>query len=139
VVKQVRCHTRMRLKYALTREALINVYAPYLASNERRVRDVHQGTVFFSTPHPTYSRRDDWVKLNHILKVGLHFDKSRILEAELERTIVANISNIFEQRITETPVLSICETKATKISTGFFDSSKFVVGIDTLTMVLRPY
>lgn len=106
----------------------MRVYRPYAPPTERGIRQGHFGTLFIGTPHPTYSRRNAWHKLILILH-KLKLSRLQRSQAELESTIVANISQQFERSVIDTHVASIYETQVTKVSSGLFDSEKFVVSI----------
>ncbi|RWA08816.1 hypothetical protein EKO27_g6291 [Xylaria grammica] len=110
----------------IVKQALINVHEQN-APERRLICDLHRATVFFGTPHPTYSRRTDWFKLIHILGTVLKLSRIQRSQAELEATIVANISKRFEACVTDTPIISIYENRVSKIRIGLLDSEKFVV------------
>lgn len=109
------------------RQAMISLYDTYLPPGRRHIRDVHSGTIFIGTPHPTYAKRSEWFKLNLVLRAGLKLSRIRLAHAELEAATVANISRRLEQSRIDEPILSFCEKRKTKIYGRFFVSEKHVV------------
>ncbi|KAK0615089.1 hypothetical protein B0T17DRAFT_646451 [Bombardia bombarda] len=72
----------------LVKEALANIYNSHQTASHRKIRDFHRGTVLFGTPHPTNDRPD----------------------TELEVVRVAKISQNFQERLREKPVVSLVDS-----------------------------
>lgn len=114
-----------RHRRTLTKAEVLNrVFTPSLCTDELKIYDIYRGSILFGTPHPTRAKVESWSKLNRILKLGPHCDKTQILRAEAERQVLLNVSKTFAERLTDFPVLTICESKKTNVSNGLFGSSR---------------
>ncbi|KAF4633455.1 hypothetical protein G7Y89_g4662 [Cudoniella acicularis] len=88
----------------------------------------HIGTVFLGTPHPTFGQKNQWLRLSFILQTSSNkYAKALLAQAEIEAAIIANISLKFEQAGIEERIISVFETKPTKLSDGLFKSRKEIL------------
>jgi hypothetical protein len=85
------------------------------------------GLVFFGTPHPSFRHRDKWINLGYILKLKTKIKREVLAQAEQGWPTVASVSKAFEECGLETSVITVYETKISKLSSGVFKSRKEIV------------
>lgn len=85
----------------------------------QRFLNVSSGLVFFGTPHPNFNHKEQWFRLGLMLRSHPRISKLMRSQAELEANILAYVTQEFDQIDIDTPVISVFETKATKINEGF--------------------
>jgi len=85
------------------------------------------GLVFLGTPHTTKTWRDNWGSLSLILRDFFRLSGHTLTEAEHESATVVNTSEKFEESASDIPILSVYETKETKIGDSLFRSKKILV------------
>ncbi|GES60666.1 tetratricopeptide repeat-domain-containing protein [Aspergillus terreus] len=83
-----------------------------------RVLNIIAGVVFFGTPHPRTKEDKEWWRLTALLKLVGGLPKSFIGQSEADANAAARICEDFEQSGLEATVLTIYETKQTKVKTS---------------------
>jgi hypothetical protein len=72
------------------------------------------GIAFLSTPHNTLDTTNAWQRAVSILRSNLRVDPEKLMTSE-DATLLANVSYRFEQMDLACPILSVFETKPTKV------------------------
>ena len=93
----------------------------------QRILGLCSGTVFLGTPHPSFRRQEEWLRLSFILRASSKYSKGLLAQAEIEGPVVANLSLKFQQAGLEHAIVSVYETRSTKIPDGFFRSRRELV------------
>lgn len=88
----------------------------YYEENVKLLLDAQSGIVFISTPHLTYSRQDYWQRVNSVLRSCPGYSK---WQSQNEIATIANVCAKFENAQVENPILSVYETKETKVGEGW--------------------
>jgi len=91
------------------------------------ILDLIAGIVFFGTPHTKKNRPESWAQLTKLLKYTGNFAKRFLVQSELDALAAASLSEDFEQSGIEAPVLSIYETKSTRVKEGFWPFRQEVI------------
>jgi hypothetical protein len=79
-------------------------------------------------PHPTFEKQHEWPKMSLLLKSTTKLGRKEIDRHAQHVHAVARVSQLFESSNIEIPILSIWETKATKINSKFLSSKREIVG-----------
>jgi len=87
-------------------------------ADRKLIMELHAGTIFLGTPHPTYNERSRWTALSLLLQHSLKLPKHIILQTENNAAAMANISLKFEEAGILARVLSLFETQPSKVSSG---------------------
>ncbi|KAK1834717.1 hypothetical protein QBC39DRAFT_8629 [Podospora conica] len=82
------------------------------------------GIVFLGTPHTTKHGKERWRSLTLLLHHCFQLSRQAMSQAELKYDLVADISEQFEEKVHDIPVLSVFETKETKTRTAWIFGSK---------------
>lgn len=79
------------------------------------------------TPHPTNERIDKWKQLTWSLRCTVKLTDIQYSQAELDRARVVRISQNFQERLVDKNVISVCETRQTKVQRTRFSSTRHLV------------
>lgn len=90
------------------------------------------GVVLLGTPHSNIEN-EKWY--NAALAVQPSSKKNRAINSD-DVSKLANSSMLFEQAAVEVPILSVHETEKTKIKTGTFKTTKTLVSLFSINIML---
>ena len=91
------------------------LYDPALQPHSQDLLNAIAGVVFFGTPHTKKRQTEDWYRLTMLLSLAGRLPKRFVAQSEADANAAAFICEDFEQSGLEVPVLSIYETKPTKV------------------------
>ena len=100
---------------------------PALPVQHRNTLDLIAGVVFFGSPHIKKDAPENWARLTRLLQFAGKWPKHFLVLSELDAVAAASICEDFEQLGIEAPVLSIYETKPTKLKEGFWPIRQQVI------------
>ena len=110
-------------------QALVKLNEQAYGATFQRFFNFRSQIIFLGTPHPRISHQEQWFRLGLILRAHPQISKLMRAQAEWESKLIADLCMEFEDtRLADTPVISIFESKVTKINEGFFRSRKELVG-----------
>lgn len=95
--------------------------------DRQRLLRIISGIVFLGTPHLSYRKQNVWKRLGAILQSNSKFAKKLIAQAEDEAAILANVCQKFVETGIDIPILSVYETKKTKIRSSWYSRGKKIV------------
>lgn len=103
----------------LVKEALSIIYHGDQSPACQNLRELHQGTVLFGTPHPTFANRDLWENLRLTLRHTVkELSRLQYIKAELKNAQVATVSENFQERLRDVSVITAYETLPTRLQKG---------------------
>ena len=105
----------------------MNLNKDKLVPENQQLLNLVSGLVFLGTPHPTWSRRQDWSLLSPNLKFSLNVSSTLLAQAEMEANAAASISQKFQECGIEAPVISAFEQRKTKVRGGWAPFRKKLV------------
>jgi len=88
---------------------------PAMQVSSKDVLNTIAGVLFFGTPHTKIKEPEQWYRLTQLLNFAARLPKRFLAHSEADANAAAIICEDFEQSGLEVPVLSIYETRPTKI------------------------
>lgn len=86
------------------------------------------GMIFMGVPHPTFDKQHEWQKMSSLLRASTKLGRKETDRHAQHVHAVARVSQLFNDSNVELPILSMCETKTTKINSTFLSSRRETVG-----------
>ncbi|RSL46146.1 hypothetical protein CEP53_010433 [Fusarium sp. AF-6] len=114
----------------IVKRALSILSGSTLPPHSKILLNMIAGVVFFGTPHPTTDHQDQWHRLTQLLSLAGKLPGELITQSETEADTAAIICGDFEKSGLEATVLSIYETKPTKVKTGRWKPKESVTLVD---------
>jgi hypothetical protein len=88
--------------------------------------------VLVGTPHLSNERFDKWTQLTWSLRCTVKLTDIQYSKAELDRARVVRISQNFQQRLVDKHVISVCETRPTKVHKARLSYTRHLVSVHVL-------
>ncbi|MCJ1382282.1 hypothetical protein MMC17_005395 [Xylographa soralifera] len=88
---------------------------------------MNAGIVLLGTPHPLYIDCSQWARLHLILKSNTSISQSFLADAGRDVARMANVSSGFDKLRLEVPVISVYESKESRIRVNYWRSIKVVL------------
>ncbi|RSM15769.1 hypothetical protein CDV31_004870 [Fusarium ambrosium] len=114
----------------IIKQALRVLSDPIFRPHGKNLLNMIAGVVFFGTPHTTTKHSDQWFRLTRLLSLAGKLPKRFMAQSEADAKAAAIICEEFEQSGLEATVLSIYETKPTKVKTGRWKPKESVRLVD---------
>lgn len=112
---------------------------PSLPLGDRKAVDLLAGIIFFGTPHKKKNHPESGARVTWLLKHAGSMPKLFLAISELDSVALINICEDFEQSDVQAPVLSVYETKPTKLKERFWLSRSEVVSARyPIRLTIRP-
>ena len=103
------------------------LYERYYEDLFQKIISTLSGVIFLGSPHPTYDKVREWDKLSLILKACTKISKKQIDRAARKMATIANVSRKYELARTPIHVLSVYETRPTRVGSELFSSKREIV------------
>lgn len=100
---------------------------PSLQLRNRKAIDLIAGIIFFGTPHKKKDREKSAPRVTWLLKHAAKIPKGFLATSELDYLALVSICEDFEKSDIQARVLSVHETKPTKLKERFWSSSKYEI------------
>ncbi|KAK0645418.1 hypothetical protein B0T16DRAFT_411136 [Cercophora newfieldiana] len=106
----------------VVKKGLYKIDADAKSNSYQALRLAQHAVVFFGSPHPTEFHRERWPGLNALLATYRNsaLSKPYLRDREQFMPLIADISSKFEQASTVQSILTVCETKPTRVGRSFF-------------------
>lgn len=118
IIKRV-CHYPSSTSTLLTSSKALSILSdPALQLHGKDVLNLITGVVFFGTPHMKTKQPEQWFRLTLLLSLAGKLPKRFIAQSETDANAAAIICEDFEQSGLEAVVLSVYETKPTKVKSA---------------------
>lgn len=120
IIKRVRYHPK-RFSLLTSRKALSVLSDPAMSADpamqvhNKDILNLVAGVLFFGTPHTKTKKPEQWCRLTLLLNFAARLPKRFLAHSEADANAAAIICEDFEQSGLEAPVLSIYETRPTKV------------------------
>lgn len=117
-------------------KAATTLFERYWDTTYKDLRKNLSGIVLFGTPHTTQQHQERWSSLTFLLRSYYELSGQSLYQAELEGATVAKLSERFEEFVQNTPVISVYETKKTKMVKSLFGSKERLVRLEAILLAL---
>ncbi|KAJ8133596.1 hypothetical protein O1611_g23 [Lasiodiplodia mahajangana] len=111
-------------------KALSILSNPMLQIHSKDILNMVAGVVFFGTPHAKTKQPEQWFRLTLLLNIAGKLPKRFIAQSESDANTAAIICEDFEQSGLDAVVLSIYETKPTRVRSGRWKLKDSVTIVD---------
>lgn len=119
--------TLLRTTTNYARQTLSVLSNPSLPPLNKKALDLLAGIIFFGTPHAKKDPPESWARITWLLKNAGKMPKLFLERSELDSSALTSICEGFEQSDIQATVLSVYETKPTKVNEKFWSARSEIV------------
>ncbi|KAJ5949540.1 hypothetical protein N7454_001124 [Penicillium verhagenii] len=131
-VQVLRFHYRIDFKSNTSAVSILS--DPSLSLRNRKAIDLMAGIIFFGTPHKKRNLVKSPPRVTWLLKHAAKMPKGFLAKSELDFLALVSICEDFEKSDIQAPVLSVYETRPTKLKERFWSTNSEILVDRTLAM-----